>query len=157
LTSIMAIGSVTGALLAARREKPRAELLVGGAALFGVGFIFAALMPNYWAFGGTLVVIGIAAQTFTTSVVGTTQLATEPAMRGRVMAILLAIAMGSSPVGAPIVGWVADRFGPRWALVVGAASGLVAAAFGLHYLIRHRGLRLSRDSGRLAFRLNEPA
>jgi MFS family permease len=156
LTSIMAVGSVTGALLAARREKPRAELLVGGAALFGAGFILAALMPNYWAFGATLVVIGIAAQTFTTSVVGTTQLATEPAMRGRVMAILLAIAMGSSPVGAPIVGWVADRFGPRWALVVGAASGLIAAAFGLHYLIRHRGLRLSRDTGRLSFSLNEP-
>ena len=55
------------------------------------------------------------------------QLATEPAMRGRVVAILLAIALGGTPLGAPAVGWVADHFGPRWALVVGAASGFAAA------------------------------
>jgi MFS family permease len=53
-------------------------------------------------------------------------------MRGRVLAILLAIARGGTPIGAPIVGWVADRFGPRWALGVGAASGFGAALVGIY-------------------------
>jgi MFS family permease len=55
-------------------------------------------------------------------------------MRGRVLAIRLAIALGCTPIGAPIVGWVADRFGPRWALGIGAASGLAAAIVGFRYL-----------------------
>jgi MFS family permease len=66
------------------------------------------------------------------------QTSTEPAMRGRVIAILLAIALGGTPVGAPIVGWVADRFGPRWAMGVGAAAGLLAALVALVYLARQR-------------------
>lgn len=156
LTSIMAIGSVTGALLAARREKPRIALLVGGAGLFGLGFLLAALMPNYWLFGAALVVIGVSAQTFTTSTIGLVQLSTEPSMRGRVTALLLAIALGGTPLGAPIVGWVADHFGPRWALGVGAASGLGAALIGLRYLIKHQGLRLDTGAGKLAFSLTNP-
>ena len=66
------------------------------------------------------------------------QLSTEPAMRGRVMAMRLAIALGGTPVGAPIVGWVADHFGPRWSLRVGAASGFAAALVGLLYLLRRK-------------------
>ncbi len=68
LTSIMAIGSVTGALLAARREKPQMANLMAGAAFFGFGFTLAAIMPNYWLFGMALVIIGVSAQTFTTTV-----------------------------------------------------------------------------------------
>ncbi len=138
LTSMMAVGSVTGALFAAAREKPRIELVIGAAAVFGAGFVLAALMPSYWLFGLALALVGVAAQTFTTSVNSTVQIATEPDMRGRVMAILLAIALGGTPIGAPIVGWVADRFGPRWALAVGALSGLVAAAIGIRYLLGQR-------------------
>ncbi len=80
-------------------------------------------MPNYWLFGLALVVIGVSAQTFTTTVNSMVQMSTEPAMRGRVVAILLAIALGGTPIGAPIVGWVADAWGPRWALGIGAAAG----------------------------------
>ena len=97
LTSIMAIGSVAGALLSARRSKPNSALLFVGAAVFGAGFTLAAFMPNYWLFGLALIVIGISAQTFTTTVNATVQLSTEPVMRGRVMAILLAIALGGTP------------------------------------------------------------
>jgi MFS family permease len=68
-------------------------------------------------------------------------------MRGRVIAIRLAVALGGTPIGAPIVGWVADRFGPRWALDVGAASGIAAAMVGLRYLIKYRGLRVRVDGG----------
>ena len=105
-----------------------------GAAVFGIGCAVAAMMPSYVLFGIALVVIGIAAQTFTTSTNSFAQTSTEPGMRGRVISILLAIAMGGTPVGAPIVGWVADTFGPRWALGVGAASGILAAIVAAIYL-----------------------
>jgi MFS family permease len=137
LTSTMAIGSVTGALLAARREKPRVVVLVRGAAVFGLGLALAAIMPTYALFGLALVVVGVAAQTFTTTTIGAVQLSTEPALRGRVMAILLAITLGGTPLGAPIVGWVTDAFGPRWGLSVGAGGGIAAAMVGLYYLTKY--------------------
>jgi MFS family permease len=142
LTATMAIGSVSGALMAARRPRPDMTVLMGAAALFGVGCAAAAASPNLWVFAGLLVLIGASVQTFTTSSNSLVQLSTDPAMRGRVMAILLAVALGGAPLGAPVVGWVADRFGPRWALMVGAASGLFAAAAGLHYLLSRRAAPL---------------
>ncbi|WP_431513187.1 MFS transporter [Variovorax sp. DAIF25] len=140
LSSIMAIGSVAGALLAARRDKPRMGVLVVGASVFGVGCALAALMPGYWLFGMALIVVGVAAQTFTTTVNSWVQLSTEPAMRGRVLAILLAIVLGCTPMGAPLVGWVADTFGARWAMGVAALSGLAAALVGWRYLSRYHRL-----------------
>ena len=137
LSSIMAIGSVVGALLAARRDKPRMGVLLVGASVFGLGCALAALMPGYWLFGMALIVVGVAAQTFTTTVNSWVQLSTEPAMRGRVLAILLAIVLGCTPLGAPLVGWVADTFGARWAMGVAALSGLAAAIVGLRYLSTH--------------------
>lgn len=134
LSSIMAIGSVTGALLSARRAQPRTELLVAGAFTFGAGCTVAAFAPSYAWFGASLVVIGVSAQTFTTTANGTLQLGTEPFMRGRVMAIFLAIALGGTPLGAPMVGYVADHFGPRFALGVGAFAGFAAALVGLRQL-----------------------
>ncbi|MDW3686274.1 MFS transporter [Cupriavidus sp. CV2] len=155
LTSIMAIGSVTGALLAARRAKPRFSLLLAGATVFGVGCALAAIMPSYGLFGIALIMVGVAAQTVTTSTNSLVQLSTEPAMRGRVVAILLALALGGTPLGAPIVGWVADTFGPRWALGIGAAAGFAAAMVGIHYLAKYHRLRLRIDAGRLRLSFDE--
>jgi MFS family permease len=153
LTSMMAVGSIAGALLAARRSKPRMGLLLLAAAIFGCGFSLAAIMPTYALFGAALVVIGISAQTFTTSSLSLVQISTDPAVRGRVVAILLAVALGGTPIGAPIVGRVVDTFGPRWALMVGAASGFAAAAVGIYYLVRYRQLRVHIEGRRLRFSL----
>jgi MFS family permease len=138
LTSIMAVGSVIGALLAARRAKPDIRLLLTSATVFGFGCALAAIMPNYGLFGVALAIIGVASQTLTTSTNSYVQLSTDPSMRGRVIAILLAIALGGTPIGAPIVGWVADTFGPRWALGVGAAAGFAAAGVAIGYLAKRR-------------------
>jgi MFS family permease len=155
LTSIMAIGSIAGALLSARRAKPRIALLLAGAAIFGLGSAVAALMPNYRLFGASLIIIGVSAQTFTTTANSAMQLSTEPVMRGRVMAIFFAISLGCTPIGAPFVGWIADTFGPRWALGVAGASGIAAAMVGIHYLAKYRRLRVRFVGGRLLVRFDD--
>ncbi len=134
LSSIMAVGTMSGALLAAGQERPRFGTLLAGAGFFGLGCTFAALAPSYWLFAGALVIVGMAALTFTNGTNSLMQLTTEPAMRGRVMALRLGIALGCTPIGAPIVGWVADHFGPRWALGIGAASGFAAALVAVGFL-----------------------
>src|SRR6185312_16162042 len=138
LTSMMAIGSVIGALLAARRERPSMNILIVGAAAMGAGLVLAALAPHYLPFGLTLVLVGLSAQTLTTSAIGQMQLTTAPVMRGRVMALVMAVTLGTTPIGAPIVGWVADTFGPRWAIGVGAAACIIAAAVALFFTMRRR-------------------
>jgi MFS family permease len=135
LSSIMAVGTITGALLAGA-TRPRFGSLLIGAVVFGIGCTLGAIAPGYWWFGGALVIIGVATLTFTNNTNSMMQLSTEPAMRGRVMALRLALALGTTPIGAPIVGWVANRFGPRWALGIGAASGFAAAVVAL--LVRGR-------------------
>ncbi len=146
LNSIMAIGSVGGALLAARRDRPRIRLLVGAAAGFGVACGVAALMPTYWTFGAVLALLGLVSMTFMNTANSLVQTTTEAAMRGRVMALYMAIFAGGTPLGAPVVGWVADAFGPRWSLGVGAASGFVAFAIAAVWLTRSQNLRLRFDS-----------
>ncbi|WP_215780042.1 MFS transporter [Paludibacterium sp. B53371] len=148
LSSTMAIGSVTGALLAAGRSQPRIALLVCSAAAFALVFAVAILWPHYLVFALCLTLLGVCAQTFNTACNSAMQLASAPAMRGRVMAMHLAIMLGGTPLGAPFAGWVADRFGPRCGLLVGMSAGVTAALVGLRYLIRYRGLRLERRDGR---------
>jgi MFS family permease len=147
LSSAMAIGTMSGALLSARRPMPGMVLMGGSAAAFGVATAVAAVMPGPGSFALVLVLVGLAALTFMTASTSMVQLTTERAMRGRVLALRIAVAMGGTPIGAPLVGWVADRFGPRWALGVGALSGLAAAGVAVAYLVRHRRLRLQRDGG----------
>jgi MFS family permease len=138
LSSIMAVGTLSGALFAAGRQKPSLASLLAGAGIFGLGCTLAGLAPGYWWFGAALVVIGAAGLTFTNGTNSIMQLSTEPAMRGRVMALRVGIALGGAPIGAPIVGWVANHFGPRWALGVGAGAGFAAALVAAYVLARRK-------------------
>jgi len=148
LSSIMAIGTMAGAFLSAGRDRPRFGLLLIGSGIFGLGCTFAALAPSYWAFAIGLVVIGVAALTVTNTSNSLMQLSTPPVMRGRVMALRVSIALGGTPIGAPVVGWVANHFGPRWALGVGAASGFAAAMLGLYAVARGLAVPSSPDDDR---------
>jgi MFS family permease len=138
LSSMLAVGSVTGALSSARRESPRAVLLLASAFLIALIFVVAAVMPTYLAFGLALMALGACVQTFMTTANSTVQLWTEPAMRGRVMAIYMAIVNGCTLIGAPLVGWVANHYGARWSLMVGASAALVAALVGLRLRVHRR-------------------
>ncbi|HET8553919.1 MAG TPA: MFS transporter [Rhodanobacteraceae bacterium] len=149
LTSAMAVGTMCGALLSARRPFPGMVLMAVASAAFGIAVALAAVMPGPTLFAVVLFFVGLAALTFMTASNSMMQLTTERAMRGRVMALRIAVVMGGTPIGAPLVGWVVDHFGARWALGVGALAGLAAAAVGVAYLVRHRGLRLVREHARL--------
>ena len=138
LSSIMAVGTLSGALLAASREKPSLASLLVGAGVFGLGCTLAALAPGYWWFAAALMIVGAAALTFTNGTNSIMQLSTDAAMRGRVMALRVGIALGGTPMGAPIVGWVANHFGPRCALGMGAAAGLTAALVAVSVLAHRK-------------------
>jgi MFS family permease len=103
----------------------------------------AAFAPNYFWFGVALVPVGLFAITMMTSANGYVQTTTDPVMRGRVMALYMAIFMGGTPIGAPLVGWVANVAGPRWSLAVASASGIIAAVIGMVWIIRAQQLRLT--------------
>ncbi len=156
MNSIMAIGSVAGALLSAGRGRPRMRMIFGAAGVFGITSGLAALAPNYFWYGVALVPVGLCAITMMTSANGYVQTTTDPAMRGRVMALYMAIFMGGTPIGAPFVGWVANVAGPRWSMGVAAAAGVSAALIGMVWIIRARHLRIAfnrRARGLRFFRL----
>lgn len=140
LSSAMAVGSVAGALFAAGRRKSSLASLAMGAGVFGVGCTLAALAPGYWWFAAALVLSGAAGLTFTNGTNSIMQLSTEPSMRGRVMALRVGVAMGGMTLGSPIVGWVANHFGSRWSLAVGAGGGFIAALIAACVLLRRKEL-----------------
>lgn len=138
LGSIMAIGSLTGALLAARRERPRLRLVVAATAAFGVTATAAALMPTYELFALSLIPVGLSALTLMTAANATVQMSTTPSMRGRVMALYMAIFMGGTPIGSPAIGWVGETFGARWTIAIGGIVSLVVAAAAVLHVVRTR-------------------
>ncbi|MET4060796.1 MFS family permease [Arthrobacter sp. UYP6] len=145
LNSVMAIGSVAGALLSARRDKPRLRFVFGAAGAFGVACLVAAASPTLLWFAVSLIPVGLFALTLMTSANAYVQTTTAPVMRGRVMALYFAIFMGGTPIGAPLVGWVSNSFGPRWSLGVAAASGLITAVVGFIWAWRAHHLRIHYD------------
>lgn len=146
LNSVMAIGSVCGTLLAARRDTPRMRFIFISAAAFGLTCLLAALSFNMFSFGLTLIPMGLAALSIITSANAYVQVTTDEEMRGRVMSLYMAVFVGGTPVGAPLVGLVNDHIGARWGLGVAAASGIIAAIIGVTWYMRSQHMRLGYDS-----------
>jgi MFS family permease len=142
LGSVMAIGSLAGALLAARRGNPRHRLIVGAALVFGGSEIVAGLMPNYVSFAAVLPLLGVTALTMITAANATMQLSVTSEMRGRVSALFMMIFMGGTPIGAPIVGWVGQTFGARWTLIGGGLAVLAGAVMAVALFTRSKGIVL---------------
>lgn len=147
LGSIMAVGSLTAALLVARRQKPRLRTVLAALAAFAVCMVAAALAPTYELFAVLLVPVGLAAMTILTTCNSMVQVSVDPAMRGRVMALYLAIFLGGTPIGSPLIGWIGDVWGARWTLLVGAASAAVALLGAVVYLNGCGGVRVRYRRG----------
>ena len=138
LSSIMAVGTLSGALFAASRQRPGLSSLLAGAGVFGLGCTLGALAPGYWWFAAALAMSGAAVMTFANGTNSIMQLSTERSMRGRVMALRVGMGLGGMTIGAPMLGWVANQFGPRWALAAGAGAGFAAALVAVYVLARRR-------------------
>jgi MFS family permease len=139
--SIMALGSITGALLSARRETVRLRLVVLAALTFGVVEIVIALMPSYVTFVLLTPVIGITALTTITAANTVMQLTVPAELRGRVMALYLMVFMGGTPLGSPLVGWVGEAFGARWSLIGGGLASILGTLLCIGLYLRARRLR----------------
>ncbi len=145
LNTLMAAGSLTGALLAARRGSSRLRFLVGAAVAFGALEVLASFAPQFWIFALMMVPLGMAGLTVNVTANSSVQMATEPAMRGRVMSLFMMVFVGGTPLGAPLFGWITDTYGPRIGF---AAGGLVSllAALGVGLILARVGrLRLKVD------------
>ena len=140
LGTTLAIGSLSGALLAARRVRIRHPLVILAALAFGVAEIAAGLMPTYLAFALWTPVLGLASLTMITSANATFQMSVAPAMRGRVMALYMMVFMGGTPIGAPIIGWVGETFGARWTLLGGGLATIVGTLVAVLVYSRAKGL-----------------
>ncbi|MGK5501355.1 MFS transporter [Streptomyces sp. URMC 125] len=150
LNTLMAVGSVAGALLAARRGVSRMRVMVAAALAFGVLEMVAAVSPSFWLFALLMAPIGAVGLTFNVTANSTVQLSSDPAMRGRVMSLYMMVFMGGTPIGGPLMGWITDAHGARMGFLAGGAvSALAAVATGL-VLARIGGLRLGvqRRGGR---------
>lgn len=145
LGSFMAVGALTGSLLAARRAQPRLRLIVSGAAIYGLLEIVLALAPTYESFAVLAIPTGLAMLTMVTAANATIQITTDETVRGRVMALYSMIFLGATPIGSPFIGWVGEQFGARWSILVGGgaslAVGVIAGVWGLihwNYRVKFR-------------------
>ncbi|WP_415952286.1 MFS transporter [Streptomyces sp. KLOTTS4A1] len=127
LNTLMAAGSLTGALLAARRGTSRLRVVVSAAIGFGGLLVIASMAPSFWVFAVLLVPLGVAGLTVNVTANSSIQMATDPAMRGRVMALYMMVFTGGTPVGAPLVGWITDAYGVRVGMATGGLVALLAA------------------------------
>jgi MFS family permease len=131
LGSALAVGSLAGALLAARRPRIRIRLLFAAATGFGVAEIVAGMLPSYLTFACFAPVIGFCTITLLNSSNATMQISSDPALRGRVMALYMTVVMGGTPLGSPLIGWIGEHLGARWTLIIGGLMVLVGVGLAM--------------------------
>ncbi|MEU9241358.1 MFS transporter [Streptomyces sp. NPDC048385] len=141
--TLMAAGSLAGALLAARRGTAKLRVMLAAAVAFGGLELVAAAAPSLWLFSLLMVPLGMFGMTVNVTANTTVQMGTDPAMRGRVMALYMMVFMGGSPIGAPIAGWITDAYGVRAGLAVGGTIAAAAAVVIGLVLARVGNLRLA--------------
>ncbi|MEX0989915.1 MAG: MFS transporter [Actinomycetota bacterium] len=143
ILSMMGVGSFVGALVLAHRARPGRRLLALAAVAVGVLSVAAGIAPTFGWELGIVVLLGLASIAFMITGNTTLQLTADPAMRGRVMSLYSVVFLGSTPIGAPIAGWVGEHLGARTGLILG---GLIAAAGGLTALwALRRASRTARE------------
>lgn len=145
LGSVMAIGSLTAALLAARRARPRLRLLMVALAIFVVSTLLSAIAPNFWIFVLLLIPSGLAGITVMITCNSLLQLTADPSYQGRVMALYMLVFMGTTPIGAPALGWVGQHLGARWTLGIGGIAMAITWIAVAIYLARSENLRIRLD------------
>jgi MFS family permease len=136
MTSVMGAGAVVGGLVSAARGRPRARSLSLAAIGWGAAITVAALAPSLPAELAVLLFVGYGSITFNSYAKTTLQLASRPEMRGRVMALWALAWQGSTPIGGPLVGWIAQEAGARWSLIAGGVPTLLCGVLALPLLIR---------------------
>ena len=136
MASVMGGGAVVGGLISAARSRPRTRALCLAAVGWGIAILAAAVAPSMALELAALVFVGYGSITFNSLAKTTLQLAAKPEMRGRVMALWGLAWLGSTPIGGPIVGWVGQAIGPRWALVIGGVAALACGVLALPALTR---------------------
>ena len=142
LGTFMAVGSLLGALLAARRRgAPSLRFVVLMACAFALVEVVAGLMPTYASFAAALPVLGLVTLLTLTAANASIQLRVEPQLRGRVMALYFMLLMGGTALGAPILGWVGEVFGPRWTLIGGGVLTALGVLLSAALIERHRRRR----------------
>jgi MFS family permease len=147
LGTVMAIGSLSGALIGARRRRrPRLLLVIGAALVFGAVEVVSGLMPSYLTFAASTPFLGLSMLIMINAANTNVQLGSQPAVRGRVMALYMMIFQGGTPLGAPVVGWVGGHFGARWTLIGG--GGLTILGVLLAVLLFMGSERLTFPFGR---------
>jgi MFS family permease len=143
LSTCYAVGSLTGALLSTRRSRrPLQRFLVVSAVVFAILLIISGLMRDYYAFAALCIPTGAAALVFSVACNSFVQLGVEPQMRGRILALYFMAFMGGTPLGAPAIGWLSERFGPPWGLIGGGIVCLVVALVAGLVLMRGHRVRL---------------
>jgi MFS family permease len=145
MVSAMAVGSIGGALVNGAHGRTGPRLIAGGALAFGVLALLSAAMPALALELVMLTLLGAAAVTFAATINSSLQLAVEPQMRGRVMALYSVVFLGSTPIGGPLAGWLSQTYDPRFALLLAAISGL-SAAWAAHVCFARLRERASQEA-----------